>query len=200
MTLPFLVNCTNRKFMVYSGKVFLLIKFSLNYHHGLLHFSNFYRILSENSFSCTQNQMTLLSYRRLISVIASELDIDQVKKNIDVRYIVDENMASMVIRNDNGIKVYVELKKIFIDFVMYPLCITTRDKSTEDREFDVETGTIMCVDGMESDASALAVVDSNNQYALYVSEIETSKFITDCHLVEILRCLNESISILTIPK
>ncbi|XP_047270267.1 uncharacterized protein LOC124899415 [Capsicum annuum] len=127
-----------------------------------------------------------------------KLDIDQVKKNIDVRYIVDGNMAPMVIRNDNGIKIYVELKKIFTDFVMYPLCITTRDKSTEDREFDVETGAVMCVEGTESDASALAVVESNNQYALYVPEIETSKFTTDCHSVEILRCLNESISILII--
>ncbi|KAF3657774.1 Nudix hydrolase 24, chloroplastic [Capsicum annuum] len=71
------------------------------------------------------------------------------------------------------------------DFVMYPLCITTRDKTIEDREFDVETGAIMCVEGIESDASAPAVVESNNQYVLYVLEIETIKFITDCQNTDV---------------
>lgn len=50
----------SRKFMVYSGKVFLLITFPLNYHHGLLHFSNFCRILSESrcSFCMFLNWLT----------------------------------------------------------------------------------------------------------------------------------------------
>ncbi|KAM3204835.1 hypothetical protein P3L10_028245 [Capsicum annuum] len=48
---------------------------------------------------------------RLIFVIAAELEIDHAKKNIDARYIVDENTASMVIRNEIGVKIYVELKK-----------------------------------------------------------------------------------------
>lgn len=119
-------------------------------------------------------------YFRLISVIATELEIDLAKENIDIRYVVDGNTAPMIIRNDNSVKVYIELKKICTDFVMYPLCITTSDKSTEEREFDAETGAIMCVEGTESDTIALAVVESNNLYSLYVPKIETRKFITDC--------------------
>ncbi|KAM3263609.1 hypothetical protein P3L10_000603 [Capsicum annuum] len=126
-----------------------------------------------------------VSYFRLISVIAVELEIDLAKKNIDIRYVVDRNTAPMIIRNDNSVKVYIELIKICTDFVMYPLCITTSDKSTEEREFDAKTGAIMCVEGTKSDAAALDVVESNNRYSLYVPKIETRKFITDCQNTEV---------------
>ncbi|KAF3677852.1 hypothetical protein FXO37_04626 [Capsicum annuum] len=54
---------------------------------------------------------------------------------------------------------------------MYPLCITTRDKSTEDREFDVETGAMMCVERTESDAATLYCLDE----ILTLNGVKTSR-------------------------
>ncbi|XP_047257518.1 uncharacterized protein LOC124889600 [Capsicum annuum] len=68
---------------------------------------------------------------------------------------------------------------------MYPLCITTSDKSNKDLEFDSETGAIMRIEGTGLDTATLAVVESNNQYYLYVPEIKTTKFITDCQNTEV---------------
>lgn len=45
---------------------------------------------------------------------------------------------------------------------MSPLCITISDKSMEELEFDEETGTVVCVEGTETDALALSVVELQN--------------------------------------
>ncbi|KAM3289495.1 hypothetical protein P3S67_017783 [Capsicum chacoense] len=153
----------------------------------LLRHSSFWQneIIYENYKSDGIVATKSVSCFRLISVIATELEIDQTIKNIDVRYIVDENTAPMMIRNENGVKVYIELKKICTDFVMYLLCITTSSKLNEDVEFDAQTGAIMSVEETESDAGAVAAVEANNQYSLYVLEIETTKFITDFQNTEV---------------
>lgn len=60
---------------------------------------------------------------------------------------VEGNSSPIFIRNDNGVRVYVELKKNFPGFVSYSLCITTSNKSREELEFDRETRVVMCVEG-----------------------------------------------------
>ncbi|KAF3620530.1 hypothetical protein FXO37_33216 [Capsicum annuum] len=112
----------------------------------------------------------------LISTIAADLDIDESKKKIDVRYVVVENNPPMVIRNDNDVRIYIELKKIFTSFVMYPLFITTAGKSTEEKE----TGDVVCAERTESNALALAAVESNNEYSFFEDEdIVVSKRVLD---------------------
>ena len=52
-----------------------------------------------------------ISYMNLISAIATELNIDELKKNIIIRYIVEDNSSPMIIRNDMGVKLFIEIKK-----------------------------------------------------------------------------------------
>ncbi|XP_047257652.1 uncharacterized protein LOC107848975 [Capsicum annuum] len=44
----------------------------------------------------------------------------------------------------------------------------------------------MCIEGSEYDSVVLTVVETDNQYALYVSEIKVKNFITDCKNIEIM--------------
>ena len=64
-----------------------------------------------------------ISYMNLISAIATELNIDELKKNIIIRYIIEGNSSPMIIRNDMGVKLFIEIKKQEVGFSMYPLCI-----------------------------------------------------------------------------
>ena len=52
-----------------------------------------------------------ISYMNLISAIATELNIDELKRNIIIRYIVEDNSSPMIIRNDMGVKLFIEIKK-----------------------------------------------------------------------------------------
>ena len=53
------------------------------------------------------------------------------KKNIEIRYVVEGNSSPLCIRNDMGVKLYVEIKKHEAGFGTYPLCIDTSDKGFE---------------------------------------------------------------------
>lgn len=64
-------------------------------------------------------------------------------------------------------RLYVELKKSFPEFVRYPLCVTISDQSKEELEFGSETEAAICVEGMKTDAHALAV----DAHALLVIEL-----------------------------
>ena len=41
-----------------------------------------------------------ISFVNLISTIATEFGIDELKKNIEIKYIVDGNLSPLCIRND----------------------------------------------------------------------------------------------------
>lgn len=60
-------------------------------------------------------------------------------------------------------KLYIELKKSVSRFLMYPLCITTIDKSSQELEFDGEAEAVVYVEGMKSDALVFSVVESQNE-------------------------------------
>lgn len=85
-----------------------------------------------------------------------------------------------MIHNDNGVKLYVELKKSNPEFVMYSLCITMTYKSTRELMYDGEKEVVVCVEGVEKDAFALVVVESKNEYSLYISDFEIGNSITNC--------------------
>lgn len=78
----------------------------------------------------------------------------------------------MMIRSDNRVKIYADLKKSVSYFVMYSLCLTSIDMSIEKVMFNGDIGAVVCVEGMKSDALALSVVDSKNEYSLYVLKLK----------------------------
>ncbi|XP_015077183.1 uncharacterized protein LOC107021102 [Solanum pennellii] len=121
-----------------------------------------------------------ISFMNLISTIAAELGIDDSKKNIDIRYVVERNSSPLCIRNDMGVKLYVEIKKHEAGFGTYPLCIDTSDKDVEEIiNFDATTGAIMCVEGEKNDAKALNIVESSIDYEYYIPEMDIDKYISD---------------------
>ncbi|KAM3337114.1 hypothetical protein P3S68_032814 [Capsicum galapagoense] len=52
-----------------------------------------------------------ITFLKLIAMTAMELDIDEARKKIEVKYVVEGNSSPIVRRNDNEVRVYVELKK-----------------------------------------------------------------------------------------
>uniref|UniRef100_A0A1S4A101 Uncharacterized protein n=1 Tax=Nicotiana tabacum TaxID=4097 RepID=A0A1S4A101_TOBAC len=67
------------------------------------------------------------SYEILISTIAEQLSIDTSDKIVEIKYIVNDNCPPMEIRNDMGVRVYMETKKENKNLGSYPLCISVRD-------------------------------------------------------------------------
>lgn len=120
----------------------------------------------------------------LISAIAVELVLDQSQNFFDVWYIVEGNSSLMIIKNDNDVKIYVKLSKSVPKFVMYPSCMPPIDKSSKELEFDDETKIVVCVQGMKSDACSY-VVESQNEYSLYIPEFEVKNFIIDIKNIEV---------------
>lgn len=90
----------------------------------------------------------------------------------------------MVIHNNKGMKPYVKLEKS-VSFIMYLLCVTTMEKSFIERTFEVDTGAIICVEGLKTDVLALAVIDSKNVDSLYISKNKIENVIGDCKTAEI---------------
>ncbi|KAG5617881.1 hypothetical protein H5410_017705 [Solanum commersonii] len=102
-----------------------------------------------------------ISFLNLKAAISAELDIDVSRKNIEIRYIVEGNLSPMKIKNDMGVKLYLEVKKSEPRSAMYPLCIDTSEKIDGDiHNFDGTCGEITCVVGTTQDTKALAVVES----------------------------------------
>jgi len=71
------------------------------------------------------------SYGILSSTIAEQLSIDTSDKIIEIKYIVNENCPPMEIRNDMGVRAYMETKKENKNLGSYPLCISVRDFNME---------------------------------------------------------------------
>ena len=94
----------------------------------------------------------------LKTLILAELEIDNVTKDIEIRYIVEGSSCPLKIKNDMGVKLYFEVKKNAFGIGMYPLSIDTTDKIVGDiRNFDCSSGEIVCVEGTERDTEALVV-------------------------------------------
>ncbi|XP_070022081.1 uncharacterized protein LOC107828851 [Nicotiana tabacum] len=71
------------------------------------------------------------SYSILISTIAEQLSIDTSKKIVEIKYMVNDNCPPMEIRNDMGVRVYMETKKENKNLGSYLLCISVRDFNME---------------------------------------------------------------------
>ncbi|XP_049378272.1 uncharacterized protein LOC125843082 [Solanum stenotomum] len=99
---------------------------------------------------------------------------------MEIRYAVKGNSCPLCIRNDMGVKLYIEVKKHEIEFGMYPLCIDTSNRSDEDiHNFDATTGAIVCVEGGKRDTKALSIVESKICDSYYISEMEVENYILD---------------------
>lgn len=71
-------------------------------------------------------------YNGLVNSIVLQLHFDITIDKIEIKYIINDRCLPMCIRNDVGVRVYLDQKKIDVDFfIKHPLYITlkNRDKS-----------------------------------------------------------------------
>ncbi|XP_069145463.1 uncharacterized protein [Solanum lycopersicum] len=127
-----------------------------------------------------------ISFVNLKTLILAELEIDNVTKDIEIRYIVEGSSCPLKIKNDMGVKLYFEVKKNATGIGMYPLCIDTTDKIIGDiRNFDCSSGEVICVEGTERDTEALALVESRICDIDYIPELNATNYITDSNSTEV---------------
>lgn len=75
---------------------------------------------------------------------------------------MESNISPITIRNDMGVKLYVEVKKKESGFGMYPLCIDTIDlTSGELQVIDTVNGSIDCVDIRQKEADIIGLVETD---------------------------------------
>lgn len=71
------------------------------------------------------------------------MGIDEQRKKIEIRYVVEDNSSPTSIRNDMSVKLHVEIKKKESGYGMYPLCVHTIDLNVVDSlVFDASTGMV----------------------------------------------------------
>ncbi|KAH0633443.1 hypothetical protein KY284_036229 [Solanum tuberosum] len=122
----------------------------------------------------------------LKALILAELEIDGVRKDIEIRYIVDGNTCPLKIRNDMGVKLYLEVRRNEPGIGMYQLCIDTTEKMVgEIHNFDCSSGEIICVEGTERDTEALALVESRICDLDYIPELNAINYITDSNSTDV---------------
>ncbi|KAG5622838.1 hypothetical protein H5410_008056 [Solanum commersonii] len=120
------------------------------------------------------------SFMNLKALILAELKIDGVRKDIEIRYIVDGNTCLLKTRNDMSVKLYLEVRRNEPGIGMYPLCIDTTGKMVgQIHNFDCLSGEIICVEGTERDTEALAQVESRICDLDYIPELNATNYITD---------------------
>ncbi|KAM3340872.1 hypothetical protein P3S68_028507 [Capsicum galapagoense] len=121
-----------------------------------------------------------VTYEKLILAIAGELKIDEIRKKIEARYIVDGNAYPLLIRNEMSVKLYIEIKKTERDFGTYPFIITTLDKFASEMLFDGNVGAVMCLESPSERVAELISYKSNSTAPLPLLDKKGNKIITDC--------------------
>ncbi|XP_015077475.1 uncharacterized protein LOC107021343 [Solanum pennellii] len=98
------------------------------------------------------------------TTIATQICVDMNNKILKIEYKVEESNKRMVIHNDMGVRVYVMLKKVNIDFNKFSICITILDSC--DRQI------CQCQGLSYGEMGVLATVAENNSHGMIVAESE----------------------------
>ena len=127
-----------------------------------------------------------ISFSSLKAVIADEWDIDVLRKDIEIRYIIEGNSCLMKLKNDMSVKLYSELKKNEPGFSMYPLCIDTIEKiGGTVHNFDGTCGEITCVECTTHDTQALAIVETRLFDSYENAEVGVTNVIINSDIVDV---------------
>ncbi|KAG5629349.1 hypothetical protein H5410_001066 [Solanum commersonii] len=120
-----------------------------------------------------------ITFMNLKVLILAELDINNVRKDIEIRYVVAGNSCPLKIKNDMDVKLYLEVKMNEPGFDIYPLCIDTIEKmGGEIHNFDGTFKEIVCIEGTERDIEALVMIESRICDSYYIPELNATNYIT----------------------
>ncbi|PHT29059.1 hypothetical protein CQW23_31325 [Capsicum baccatum] len=106
-------------------------------------------------------------------------DIKYEAKKIEARYIVDGNATPLLIRNEMGVRLYIDIKKSELDFGMYALIITREDKSDSEKLFDDKVGVVMCLKNPSEKVAELIAYKSKVPAPMSLFDMKGNKIITD---------------------
>lgn len=106
-------------------------------------------------------------------------------EKIEAQYVVDGNAAPLLISNDVGVKLYIEVTKSVSDFKMYPLIITTIDKDETEMLFESETGPVMCLENSCKEVAELIGDTFDCSDPLFLCDVKLNKIISDCNNNEV---------------
>lgn len=99
-----------------------------------------------------------ISFVNLSEAIIAELDVDKRIRKLIIRYIVEANSSLITIRNDIGVKLYIEIKRREPGFGKHPLCVDTVDLDIADTEMiDGIYGSIIYVEVSQHDIGVIGM-------------------------------------------
>uniref|UniRef100_M1AJA6 MuDR family transposase containing protein n=1 Tax=Solanum tuberosum TaxID=4113 RepID=M1AJA6_SOLTU len=104
----------------------------------------------------------------LVNGISTQLGIDCSRKRMEIRYMMEDNVTPMEIRNEMGMRFFMELKRRQSNCGLYPLCITTEKQNfgcNNNGEISFDQDTSMVEVGT---VSVAALVDNRSVNALWL--------------------------------
>ncbi|PHU01354.1 Salicylate carboxymethyltransferase [Capsicum chinense] len=151
-----------------------------------------YTVEKENSFTINRLEATRVHWNasndhinggynvsRCMRAVAEPLLVSQFAEKIEARYIVDGNAISLLICNEIGVRLYIEIKKSELDFGMYALIITREDKSASEKLFDDKVGVVMCLEYPSEKVVELIAYKSKVFAPMLLFDMKGNKIITD---------------------
>nr|XP_016500533.1 PREDICTED: uncharacterized protein LOC107818967 [Nicotiana tabacum] len=118
------------------------------------------------------------SYNNLVAAISEQIRIDTELNTIEINFLPNDGLPSILIYNDTGVKVYIELKKKNLNFTEYPLFVTVKE---------------IYDNRLVSTSSSCLVATSSN--SIDVSTIDSTEIMPDIELIEN-RKLSENMGII----
>lgn len=121
-----------------------------------------------------------ISFVNLKVVIVAELVVDEWRKKLLIRYIIEGNSSLITISNDMSVRLYVEVKKKEPNFGMYPLCVHNVDLNVgELLTFDTMLGLISYAKIQQNEMDVLGLVE------FYEADDDVLRAVTDSTHLEI---------------
>ncbi|XP_075080331.1 uncharacterized protein LOC142165851 [Nicotiana tabacum] len=115
------------------------------------------------------------SYNNLVAAISEQIRIDSELNTIEINFLPNDGLQPILIYNDTGVKVYIELKKKSLNFTEYPLFVTV--KEIYDNRLVATSSSCL----VATSSSCLVVTSSN---FIDVSTIDSTEIMPDIELIE----------------
>lgn len=131
------------------------------------------------------------SYSDLVDVISVQLNVDLTKKCMKIKYTIEGDDTPMEIRNDMGVRLYVQLKKMNTQIGVYPLCVSIYDIDivySGSGETSIESDVLQLEYNKElnSEDDPLAIVPAFGDQTVDAFDVENDLIITNRSQKEIM--------------
>ena len=124
------------------------------------------------------------SYSDLVNVISVQLNIDLTKKCMKIKYTIEGDDPPMEIRNDMGVRLYIQLKKMNTQIGVYPLYVSIYDIDivySDSGETSIKSDVLQLEYNKElnSEDDPLAIVPAFGDQTVDAFDVENDLIITN---------------------